>query len=198
MRVQGELILLFARDAVFFGDVLAGDSHVVVVVDVPESVVHHGVDDLGVAEAVSLARLRQKIGSVGHGFHAAGDDNGTVSGLHRLRCERDRFQSGAANLVDCHGTCRRRQSAVDCGLPRGILTESSGDDVAHDAFVDLRRIDAGTSDSLADSDGAKLRSAEVGEAALKFSDGGAAAGNDDYIVKRGHESSSREDFATSL
>ncbi len=35
VRVHSELVLLFASDAVFFGDVLAGDAHVVVVVDVP-------------------------------------------------------------------------------------------------------------------------------------------------------------------
>ncbi len=59
----------------------------------------------------------------------------------------------------------------------------------------MRRIDARTLDGLAYRDGAELRGAEIGEAALKFSDGGAAAGDDDKIVKRGHESSSREDFA---
>ena len=175
-----------------------GDAHVVVVVNVPQAIVHHGVDDLRVAETVSLARLRQKIGSVGHGFHSAGDDDGTVSGLHRLRRERDGFQSGAADFVDCHGTCRGRESAEDGGLARRILAESGGDDVAHDALVDLRGIDAGALDGLANRDGAELRRAEIGEAALKFSDGGAAAGDDDNIVKRGHESSSREDFALSL
>ena len=78
MRVHGKLVLLFARDAVLLGDVLAGDAHVVVVVDVPQAVVHHGVDDLRIAEAISLARLRQKIRRVGHGLHAAGDDDGLL------------------------------------------------------------------------------------------------------------------------
>ena len=139
MRVQRELVLLLARDAVFFRDVLAGDAHVVVVVNVPQAVVHHGVDDLRIAQTISFARLRQKIGSVGHRFHAAGDDDGTVFGLDRLRRECDCFQSGAANLVDGHGTYLRRQSAEDCGLARGILSQSGGDHVAHDAFVDLCR-----------------------------------------------------------
>ena len=142
-----------------------------------------------------LRACGKKIGSVGHRFHSASDDDGTVSGLHRLRCERDGFQSGATNFVDCHGTCRGRQSAEDCGLPRGILTESGGDDVAHDALVNLRNLDTRALDGFAHRDGAELRSGEIGEAALKFSYGSAAAGDDDNIVKRGHESSSREDFA---
>ena len=60
MRVHRELILLFACDAVFLGNVLAGDTHVVVVVDVPKAVVNHGIDDLRVAQTVSFARLRQR------------------------------------------------------------------------------------------------------------------------------------------
>ena len=56
-------------------------------------------------------------------------------------------------------------------------------------------IEAGALDRFAHDDGAELRRGEIGEAALKFSDWGAAAGDDDNIVKRGHESSSREDFA---
>ena len=38
MRVHRELILLFAGDAIFFGNVLAGDAHVVVVVNIPQAV----------------------------------------------------------------------------------------------------------------------------------------------------------------
>ena len=84
---------------------------------------------------------------------------------------------------------------IDCGLSRRILPEPRRDDVAHDALVDLRSIDARALHSFAHNDGAKLRRGEIGEAALKFSHRRAAAGNDDNIVKRGHESSSREDFA---
>ena len=96
---------------------------------------------------------------------------------------------------NCHGTCRRRQSAEDRGLSRRILTESGGDDVTHNAFVNLLGIEVGALDGLANHDGAELRGAETGQAALKLSYRSATAGDDDYIVKRGHESSSREDFA---
>jgi hypothetical protein len=81
-------------------------------------------------------------------------------------------------------------------LARWILTESGRHDVTHDALVNLIGFDAGTLDGLANRDSAELRRTEIGEAALKFSDGCAAAGDDDNIVKRGHESSSHEDFAT--
>ena len=41
MRVERKLILFFARDAVFLRHILAGDSHVVVVVNVPQAVMDH-------------------------------------------------------------------------------------------------------------------------------------------------------------
>ena len=66
MRVHGELVLLFTGYAVFFSDVLARHAHVVVVVNIPEAVVHHGVDDLRIAQSVSFASLRQEVGSIRH------------------------------------------------------------------------------------------------------------------------------------
>ena len=93
MGVHRELVLLLAGDAIFLCDVLTRDAHVIVVVNIPEPVMHHGVDNLRVAETISLACLGQKIWSIRHRFHPARDDNGTVPGLHRLRCKSDRFQS---------------------------------------------------------------------------------------------------------
>src|SRR5207245_4496033 len=96
----------------------------------------------------------------------------------------------ATNLVNCPGTCAGEQSAEDGALPRRILPQSRRYDVAHDAFIHLGGIDAGALHRFAHDDRPELRSAEFGKTALKFSDGGAAAGDDDNIVKRGHESSS--------
>ena len=186
VRVHGELILLFARDAVFFRNVLAGDAHVVVVVNIPKPVVHHGIDDLTVAQTISFSRLRQQIGSVRHGFHAARNHDGTVSGLHRLRCESHRFQSRATNFVDCHGTCGWRQSAEDCRLAGGILSQPGGKDVAHDAFVDLIGVQSGALYGLAHHHGTELRSTEIGETALEFSHRCTTTGNDDNLIESRH------------
>ena len=169
MRVKRELVLLLAGDAVFLRDVLAGDAHVVVVVNIPQAIVHHGVDDLRIAQTISFARLRQKIRGVGHRFHTAGDDDGTVFRLDRLCRECDCFESGATNLVDGHGTHFRRQSAENCGLTRGILSQPGRDHVAHDAFVHLLGIEFGALHCLAHHDGTQLGGAQIGQASLKFS-----------------------------
>ena len=123
MRIQRELILLFSRDAIFLRNMLAGDAHVVVVVNVPKTIVHHGIDDLCVAQTISFARVRQKVWCVCHRFHSASYNNRTVAGLDGLRAQSNRFQSGTANLVDGHGTHFRRQSTENRSLSRWILPQ---------------------------------------------------------------------------
>src|SRR5208282_5143389 len=186
MRVDGELVLLLARDAIFFSDVLTGQSHVIVVVNVPQSIVHHGIDQLPVAQPISLASIRQKIGRVRHRLHAPGDDDGTVSRLDGLRRECDRLQSRAAHLVNCHGTYFGCKSAEQRCLPSRVLTESGRDDVAHDALVDLRRLQIRSLDGFAHCDRADLRSRHIAQTSLKFSDRRAASRDDHNSIRTGH------------
>src|SRR5580704_18099631 len=127
MRVHRKLVLLLTRDAVFLRDILAGNSHMVVVVDVPQPVVHHRIDDLRITQAISFSCLREQIRSVGHRFHSARDYDGTVFGLDRLRCEGDCFESGAANFVYSHGTYFGSETTEDRRLPSGILAEPRRD-----------------------------------------------------------------------
>src|SRR6185312_8238630 len=70
MRFEREPVLLLARDRMLFGDVLACDSHVVIVVDIPQAVVDHGIHRGRITQPESLARLRQQIGRVAHRFHS--------------------------------------------------------------------------------------------------------------------------------
>ena len=77
-----------------------------------------------------------------------------------LRGEHHRLQSRAADLVDGQRRHVIREAAVERRLPRRILAEPGADDVAHDAFVDDRRIDAGAADGLGDDQRAELRRGE--------------------------------------
>ena len=92
MRVDRKLILLLAGDAVLFGNILPRHSHVIVVINIPEPVVDHGVHDLCIADTIALARLRKQIRRVGHRFHSARDNDGAVPGLDRLGCEPHSFE----------------------------------------------------------------------------------------------------------
>ena len=110
----------------------------------------HRIDQLSVAQSISLACVGKQVGRVGHGLHAARDHDGSIAGLDRLRCKGYCFQSRAANFVDCHGTYFGRQSAEESSLARGILPEARGDDIAHDALVHQFGINVGALDSFAD------------------------------------------------
>src|ERR1700733_14829153 len=103
MRVERVEILLLAGDAMLLGNVFSGDAHVVVVVDLPQPVVNHGIDDQRITHAEAAAPLGEEIGCVGHGFHATGDHDLRVAGLDSLHGQTHRLQPGTADLVDGHG-----------------------------------------------------------------------------------------------
>jgi hypothetical protein len=84
-------------------DVLRRGAHVVLVVDVPQAVDDHRVDELGVAHAEAVARAEQHVRRRAHVLLAAGDDDVGVAAAHRLRGEHHRLQSGPAHDVDRHG-----------------------------------------------------------------------------------------------
>jgi hypothetical protein len=120
LRSQGERVLLLARDAVLLGDVLRGDAHVVLVVDVPQAVDDHRVDQLPVAHALAVARVRQHVRRHAHALLAPGDHDLRVAVADGLRREHHGLEARAAHLVDGHRRHRVRQAALDDGLARGF------------------------------------------------------------------------------
>src|SRR6185503_4461538 len=90
-----------------------GDSHVVLVVDIPQAVDDHAVDQFGITHAKAVARARKHVRGRAHIFLAAGDDDVGVAATHRLRGQHHRLQSRAADLVDRHRRNLRRQSSLD-------------------------------------------------------------------------------------
>lgn len=113
----------------------------------------------------------------------AGHDDLGIFRLNGLRSQGYSLQTGAANLVHRHGPDLRRRFAVYGGLPGGVLSQAGGDNVAHDALVHLIQVlNAGALHGFADNDGAKLGGAEVGERALKLSNGCANTGDDHHVT----------------
>ena len=104
----GVLVLLLAGEAVGVVVLLGRLAHRLVVEGVEEPVVEGGVDELGVAVAVALARLGQQVRRLGHRLHAAGDDDLELAGADELVGHRDGAQARQADLVD--GDRRARSS----------------------------------------------------------------------------------------
>ncbi len=123
VRAHGIFVLLLACNAIFLRDVLARHAHVVVVVNVPEAVIHDGIDDLRIPEPIAFTRLREQIRCVCHGFHSACHNNLSVAGLDGLGRQRHGFQSRTTNLVDGHCPDSIIQSTTQRRLARGILSQ---------------------------------------------------------------------------
>ncbi len=188
MRVGSIFVLLLAGDLKLVGHILSGLAHVVVVVNVPETIIDHGIDNHVIAHAEAFARGGHEIGCVGHGLHATGNHDFRITGLDGLCSESHGLEAGTADLVDGHGANLRRESAFNGSLARRVLSKAGLENIAHDAFIHEIEIgDAGTLNGFAHNDGAKIGGAEIGESALEFSDGGTNRRYDNDIFQRCHE-----------
>ena len=179
LRAERQRILFLAAHAVLLGDVLRGDAHVVLVVDVEQAIGDHRVDQLPVAHSHPVARAGQHVGRQAHAFLAAGDDDLGVAIPDRLRREHHGFQSGAAYRVD--GECRHtlRQAALDDGLTRRVLAGAGRQHLAEDQLVDLLAVQLRTLQQRSNDGRAEIGRRRPGEGAAEFSDRGARCGNDD-------------------
>ena len=163
-----ERVLLLARHLVGVGDGFAGVPHVPAFERTPEPVVDHRIDDGAVAHAQAFADARQQVRAVAHRFHAAGDGDLDVTGEDALLREHHGLQPRAAHLVDRERGDVIREAALERRLPRRRLAGAGRDDVAHDAFVHRRRIDARAADRFADDHGAELGRGEILQRAEKL------------------------------
>src|SRR5699024_6859712 len=117
-------------------------------------------------------------GGVGHGFHAAGDIDVSKSGLDADGGFHDGLQPAAAQHVDALGADFHRDACGDADLTADVLAEACGDDVAHEHFVDVFRVDAGLLDGLFEDRGAQIDQLDVGETAHEAADGASLGGYD--------------------
>jgi hypothetical protein len=155
---------------------------VAVVEGAPQAVLDHGVDEGAVAHAQTLTEAGHEVRGVAHRFHAPGNGNLDVTGRDALGREHHGLQAGSADLVDRQRRDVVGQSAVERRLARGVLAVACLDDVAHEAFVHARRIDAGASNGFAHGHGTELGSGEVLQGAEKPARGGPDGGEDDSVV----------------
>ena len=120
-----------------------------------------------------------RYGRVAHRLHAAGHRDLDVAGLDALVREHHRLQARAAHLVDGQRGDVVGEPALERRLARRRLAGAGRDDVAHDAFVDRRRVDAGARDRFADDQRAQLRRGEILERAEELAGGHADGADDD-------------------
>ena len=101
MGFDGELVGVLPGDVEPLCDDLAGEAHVLVVEDVPESVMDHGVHRGLVVHPESPPCSGEQVGCLGHALHASDGEDVVLARFDGVGSEHGRFESGTAYCVDC-------------------------------------------------------------------------------------------------
>ncbi len=118
---------------------------------------------------------------VGHGLHAARDDDVELARADQLVGQGDRVEAGQTDLVDRQGGDVHRDAALDGGLAGGDLAAPGLEDLAHDHVADLVASDPGALQRGLDREAAEVGAGEGLEGAEETAHGGARACDNDGL-----------------
>jgi len=141
LRGGGEFVLFFAGELVLLDDVFGGDTHVVVVEHVPQTVVDHAVLHRPIAHLGADAGFGEHVRRQAHVLLATGDDHLGVAGQDGLCGKVNGLQAAAADLVDGHAGNGVGQARAQCRLACGVHADPRGQYVTDDNFVDVPGLD---------------------------------------------------------
>src|SRR5690242_14840367 len=168
MALERKSILLFTRNFVFLRNQLRSHTHVKVFVNIPKSIVNHGIKDFAIADAITGSCAWKQIWTIGHRFHSTGNHGAAFAEHDALRRQRDGLESRAADFVNGHGGGARSDAASYSGLPRRILAQACLYHVAHDDFVYRVRLNPRAVCDFGDHSRPKLGGRKRRQRALKF------------------------------
>src|SRR5437899_818822 len=100
MTLQSKAILLITGNAKLLSNDLCFIAHMNIFKCTPQAIMHHTIDDLTVAHAVSCASFGQKIGSIAHALHATGDEGLSIASSNSLSGLHYSLQTRAAYLIN--------------------------------------------------------------------------------------------------
>ena len=126
---------------------------------------------------VALADIHQVRG-VGHGFHAADDDDAGIARHDGVAAHDGGLHAGTAHLVDRGGLKALVFASLETGLTGRCLALAGGKAVAHDDFIGFAGLQLCFGDSSLHGDGAELVGAEAGEIAQQAAHRGAGHTDD--------------------
>ena len=171
----GELVHLLTGDAPHVRDVLGGGTHVVVVVGIPEGVLNHGVQHLGVAHARAVAAGGQGVGSGGHVLGAAGHNDLGVAGQNGAGALDDALHAGTADHTHGIGGDADGDTGAQRHLAGHVLSLGGGENAAEHDLIHLLRLYVGALKRLGHDGGAQLGGGHVLQGAPEGANGSAAA-----------------------
>ena len=131
-----------------FGDIFGSDTHMYIGECFCQTVFYHRVYYLSVAHTMSVAGVRQQVGSVCHTFGAAAEYDVGVACFDDLCGERYATKPRAADYIYWESGLFDRYTRVYCHLTYYILSQTCTEHIARYYFVYLVGADACTSDCL--------------------------------------------------
>jgi hypothetical protein len=167
-------------------DLVGEATHVGVVEGVPEPVVDHGVDQLGVAHAGPEPGLGDQVGGLAHRLHAPRDQQPGLAELDVLGGGGDGVEPGQADLVDGEGGHGHGDAAPDGGLPGRDLALPGLEHVAHDHVLDRARVGPGPLQGGRDGPPAQLDRGQRGQRPAEPPDGRPGPGADHRLGSLEH------------
>ena len=120
VRLDGILVLVLARNIVLLGRLLSTDTHVELVVDIPETVLDETILHLEIAEWRQLAGTGEIVGDTGHVLHSTSNLSLGKAKLDVLGGKGHCFKTRGADLVHSHGLNALGETSKD-----GRLTSRS-------------------------------------------------------------------------
>ena len=150
----------------------------ILVESIPQTVVYHNVDHLGVEHSCTPACSGHRIGSHGHGFGTAGYDDVGIASLDDLGSQTYAAKTGTADLIDGHSGSLDGESCSQGDLTCDVLAQAGLQYAAEYELVDLFGLDASSLNSLFDSSLTKGDGGGVLQGAAEAADGcSGCAGN---------------------
>jgi hypothetical protein len=178
----GEFVLFLARDVPFLCDVLGRYAHVVVVIDIPQPVDDHRVDELAIHHTQAVAGTVQRMRGQAHALLSARDHDFRIAGLDRLRGKMGGFQPGTTDFVDGHCRDHVGKAGADGGLARRVLTGGAGENLAHQHLADSVRFYSGSGEQRGNHFGAELRCGNFAYRAAELADTRAQCSDDYHVI----------------
>ena len=142
LRAERPGVLQFAADAIFPGEVLRRDAHMIIVEGVPQAVMDQAVNQLAVAQLGAGAAVGEDMRSAAHVLLATGDHHVRLPALDRLGGEVQGFQAGTADVVNGDRRYGVGQPAANSRLTGRVLPGSRGQHLAEDHLIHALRIDS--------------------------------------------------------
>ena len=134
--------MLVTRNLPLGRDILRCRAHVIAVEGIEQTIFQHRVDEFHITHLCTGAHKGGMMGGR-HAFLSARHDNAGITIGDLLQAECDGAQARAAELVQLPGGLFLRNARLHGGLTGSVLSLTSGQDLAHNHFVDVAGGDIG-------------------------------------------------------